>query len=85
MRICSCNDVCCRIGLIGNPSDGFHGKTISMSIANFWADVTIKASEKLILVPHPLNDPTEFGSLADLHGISRKEGWVPTEDLCFLC
>lgn len=26
------------------------------------------------LVPHPLNDPTEFGSLGDLHGISRKEG-----------
>eukprot|EP00117_Sycon_ciliatum_P030521 scpid52093/ scgid24033/ Glucuronokinase 1 len=65
-----------RIGLVGNPSDGFHGKTISMSIANFWADVTIKASDKLILVPHPLNDPTEFGSLADLHGISRKEGYL---------
>ena len=27
-----------------------------------------------VLVPHPLNDPTEFGSLGDLHGISRKEG-----------
>lgn len=26
-------------------------------------------------MPHPLNDPTEFGSLGDLHGISRKEGW----------
>jgi glucuronokinase len=26
-------------------------------------------------VPHPLNDPNEFGSLADLHGISRKEGY----------
>ena len=25
-------------------------------------------------MPHPLNDPTEFGSLVDLHGISRKEG-----------
>ena len=26
-------------------------------------------------MPHPLNDPTEFGSLVDLHGISRKEGY----------
>lgn len=29
-----------------------------------------------VLVPHPLNDPTVFGSLQDLHGISRKEGFV---------
>ncbi|XP_030834314.1 probable glucuronokinase 2 [Strongylocentrotus purpuratus] len=65
-----------RIGLMGNPSDGFHGKTISVSIKNFWAEVTIIESPKLILVPHPLNDPTEFGSLGDLHGISRKEGYL---------
>jgi hypothetical protein len=37
-----------RIGLIGNPSDGFFGKTISLSIANFWAEVTIYESEKLV-------------------------------------
>ena len=33
-------------------------------------------SRTQVLVPHPLNDPTEFGSLGDLHGISRKEGFV---------
>lgn len=65
-----------RIGLIGNPSDGFNGKTISLSIANFWADVTISESQKLKLSLHPLNDPTEFGSLSDLYGISRKEGYM---------
>ncbi|KAK3744354.1 hypothetical protein QZH41_016482, partial [Actinostola sp. cb2023] len=65
-----------RIGLMGNPSDGFNGKTISLSIANFWAEVTIQESQQLVLVPHPLNDPTEFGSLGDLHGISRKEGYL---------
>ncbi|XP_039271048.2 uncharacterized protein LOC120345593 [Styela clava] len=65
-----------RIGLMGNPSDGFYGKTISLSISNFWADVTIMESEKLVLTPHPLNDPTTFGSLQDLHGISRKEGYL---------
>ena len=26
---------------MGNPSDGFHGKTIALSIENFWAEVTI--------------------------------------------
>ncbi|XP_063293094.1 uncharacterized protein LOC134578052 isoform X2 [Pelobates fuscus] len=65
-----------RIGIIGNPSDGYYGKTISMSIANFWAEVTISESKKLVLVPHPLNDPTEFGSLLDLFYISRKEGYL---------
>lgn len=75
---------------MGNPSDGFHGKTIAVSIANFWAEVSIVESERLVcksprfvtdlcmfqqvLVPHPLNDPNSFGSLEDLHGISRTEG-----------
>ena len=65
-----------RVGLMGNPSDGFYGKTISLSIKNFWADVTIQESDKLELKPHPLNDPTTFGSLQDLHGISLKEGYL---------
>lgn len=65
-----------RVGLIGNPSDGFNGKTISLTIGNFWAEVTIKPSAKLKLNLHPLNDPTEFGSLSDLHGISRREGYL---------
>jgi glucuronokinase len=33
---------------MGNPSDGFHGKTISLSIKNFWADVTIYESQRLV-------------------------------------
>ncbi|XP_017289322.1 glucuronokinase with putative uridyl pyrophosphorylase isoform X2 [Kryptolebias marmoratus] len=65
-----------RVGLIGNPSDGFNGKTIAMSISNFWAEVTLIESQTLILVPHPLNDPTEFGSLQDLFCISRQEGYL---------
>ncbi|XP_011404331.1 PREDICTED: glucuronokinase 1-like [Amphimedon queenslandica] len=65
-----------RVGLIGNPSDGFNGKTISLTIGDFWAEVTIKPSTKLKLNLHPLNDPTEFGSLSDLYGISRREGYL---------
>uniref|UniRef100_A0A3Q3DF37 Glucuronokinase with putative uridyl pyrophosphorylase n=1 Tax=Hippocampus comes TaxID=109280 RepID=A0A3Q3DF37_HIPCM len=63
-----------RVGLMGNPSDCFNGKTIAMTIMNFWAEVTLVKSQSLVLVPHPLNDPTEFGSLQDLFSISRKEG-----------
>ncbi|XP_068601905.1 glucuronokinase with putative uridyl pyrophosphorylase [Brachionichthys hirsutus] len=65
-----------RVGLMGNPSDGFNGKTIAMTISNFWAEVTLMESHTLVLVPHPLNDPTEFGSLQDLFCISRKEGYL---------
>ncbi|CAB1347768.1 unnamed protein product [Coregonus sp. 'balchen'] len=56
-----------RVGLMGNPSDGFNGKTIAMTISNFWAEVTLMESQTLVLLPHPLNDPTEFGSLQDLY------------------
>ncbi|XP_072557162.1 glucuronokinase with putative uridyl pyrophosphorylase isoform X2 [Paramormyrops kingsleyae] len=65
-----------RVGLMGNPSDGFHGKTIAMSISNFWAEVSMTETQTLVLLPHPLNDPTEFGSLQDLHSISQKEGYL---------
>ena len=33
---------------MGNPSDGFNGKTIALSIKNFWADVSITPSSKLV-------------------------------------
>jgi hypothetical protein len=28
-----------RVGFLGNPSDGFYGKTISFSLKNFYAEV----------------------------------------------
>ena len=30
-----------RIGLFGNPSDGYFGRTISVSIQNFFSEVTL--------------------------------------------
>ncbi|KAJ8604090.1 hypothetical protein CTAYLR_001732 [Chrysophaeum taylorii] len=64
-----------RVGLFGNPSDGYNGKTIALTIANFWASATIAPSERLALIPHPLFDPCDFGSLSDLHFISLREGY----------
>ena len=37
-----------RVGLMGNPSDGFNGKTIAMTISNFWAEVTLVESQTLV-------------------------------------
>lgn len=64
-----------RVGLMGNPSDGFHGKTIATTIRNFWASVELWESDRLTLLPHPLYDPSEFSCLADLHFIGRREGY----------
>ena len=41
-----------RIGLMGNPSDGFYGKTISSCITNFYARVTLVESRQLRIIPH---------------------------------
>ena len=30
-----------RAGLLGNPSDGYNGKTISIIVRNFWAEVVM--------------------------------------------
>ena len=30
-----------RVGLLGNPSDGYFGKCISVSVQNFFAEVTL--------------------------------------------
>ena len=65
---------CCRVGVMGNPSDGFFGKTISLSVANFWAEVRLWPSKRLAILPHPLYDPLSFGGLADLHAIVSHEG-----------
>jgi len=64
-----------RVGLMGNPSDGFNGKTIAVTVRNFWASVELWESEQLRLLPHPLYDPSSFSGLADLHFIGRREGY----------
>ena len=30
-----------RAGLLGNPSDGYNGKTISVSVRNYWSEVVL--------------------------------------------
>ncbi|CAL5220579.1 g2617 [Coccomyxa viridis] len=51
-----------RIGLLGNPSDSYYGKTISLSLANFFAEVTLKACHAIRFAPHPLHDGGEYES-----------------------
>jgi glucuronokinase len=64
-----------RIGLIGNPSDGFFGKTISTCIRNFYAQVVLMESLRIKIIPHSIHDPTEFSSLAELEETSNRDGY----------
>ncbi len=51
-----------RAGLIGNPSDGYFGKTISVSMRNFAAEVICYESPRVSIVPRR-RDRLEFPSL----------------------
>ena len=50
-----------RAGLAGNPSDGFHGKTISFTMQNFFAEVVVYPSEYLELLSGPRDRPAYSG------------------------
>jgi glucuronokinase len=54
-----------RAGLIGNPSDGFYGKTIAFIVRNFQAEVTLWESPELVIEPNQ-RDHTNFASITKL-------------------
>ena len=64
-----------RVGLLGNPSDGYAGKTLSSTIDNFCATVEMEAFERVEFVPHPVGDCLEFGDLRDLSVFLRRNGY----------
>jgi glucuronokinase len=62
-----------RVGLIGNPSDGYFGKTISFAFDNFCAECALYESPELEILPCQ-KDQSCFSSIqelvrdVDLHG-----------------
>jgi glucuronokinase len=54
-----------RAGLVGNPSDGYHGKTISLIVRNFRAEVVLYEWEDVELV-NTEQDQSRFGSVHEL-------------------
>jgi glucuronokinase len=63
-----------RIGLIGNPSDGYGGKTISAILRNYRAHVSIADSPTLVIEPQTI-DRLEFDSIPDLLDTIRAHGY----------
>ncbi len=60
-----CESTFARAGLIGNPSDGYFGKTISFSVRNFIANVSLYESPTLEIKLHE-NDKLSFSSIEEL-------------------
>lgn len=54
-----------RAALIGNPSDGYFGKTIAFVFKNFQAEVELEESQHLHIIPCD-RDRMDFSSLSEL-------------------
>ena len=63
-----------RAGLIGNPSDGYHGKTISLVVRNFWAEAVLHEWDQVEVVPSQ-EDQSRFRSLGHLVRDVRLHGY----------
>lgn len=63
-----------RAALIGNPSDGYFGKTIAFVFSNFSAKVQLYETPKLEIKPEKLDVPV-YDSIADLVSGVRLNGY----------
>jgi len=66
--------VFCRAGLLGNPSDGYGGKTISLIVRNFFAEVKLSPATNVSLIPGPAENPS-FDSVYQLNEHFRQVGY----------
>jgi len=68
-----------RAGLLGNPSDGYFGKTISLIVKNFGAQVLLYESPELVIEPQE-SDSNTFSSMHQLRetvSLTGYNGGIP--------
>ncbi len=63
-----------RAGLLGNPSDGYFGKTISIIVRNFGASVTMYRSPELVIEEQAV-DSNKFRNIHQLVETVRLTGY----------
>jgi glucuronokinase len=63
-----------RAALIGNPSDGYFGKTIAFTFANFQADITLFPTRQLEILPGK-RDHVRFDGLEHLYNDVKQYGY----------
>lgn len=62
-----------RAGLLGNPSDGYYGKTIAITVKNFFAEVSLTESDSLNIIASNFDAPVyinieDFKKKIDCYG-----------------
>jgi len=68
------NRVYARAGLIGNPSDGYNGKTITIIVKNFYAQVLLYEWDRIEIIPGS-SDESDFQSIHELAQDVRLHGY----------
>jgi len=63
-----------RAGLLGNPSDGYHGKTISIIVGNLWAQVSLYEWDEIEIL-WSQDDRSRFDSINELSSDVRLHGY----------
>jgi glucuronokinase len=60
-----------RVGILGNPSDGYGGRALSMAVEGMLATVSV-TDDEVVRITGPNPDPFEFGSVDEfVHFIDR--------------
>lgn len=54
-----------RVGILGNPSDGYGGRTLSLALPQFSATVELEPAERMEIVPTEADEPS-WDSVGDL-------------------
>ncbi len=63
-----------RAGLVGNPSDGYFGKTLSVTIRNFYAEITMYETPEIEIIPNE-RDHSLFRNLDHLVKDVQRHGY----------
>ena len=63
-----------RAGLLGNPSDGYHGRTISLALEDFWAETILYEWDRVEILLSQ-EDQSRFASVGDLVEDVRLHGY----------
>jgi len=63
-----------RAGLLGNPSDGYNGRTISLSVQNYWAEVVLYEWDAVEIVLAD-DDRAKFDTVHELARDVRLHGY----------
>jgi glucuronokinase len=69
-----------RAGLLGNPSDGYFGKTISICVRNFGAHVSLYQSPELC-IEESIQERNIFSSIYDLSDSIEAHGYYGADRL----